>query len=93
VALGPEQVEEEGGPEDSGDIDANEDVEGGDADEVVVVNIGGGILLGEEVLLVDVVYTMSEVYQRLVSRDGTCLIVRRFLNFRSRHTRSWRAGR
>jgi hypothetical protein len=68
VALGPEQVEEEGGSEDGGDVDADEDVEGGDADEVVVVNIGGGVLLGEKVLLVDIVYAMLEVYQRSVSR-------------------------
>jgi hypothetical protein len=93
VALGPEQVEEEGGSEDGGDVDADEDVEGGDSDEVVVVNIGGGVLLGEEVLLVDVVYAMSEVYQRLVNMDGTYLRVRQYLNFRSRHTGSWRAGR
>lgn len=39
MALRPEEVEEEGGAEDGGDVDAVEDVEGGDADEVVVVHV------------------------------------------------------
>jgi hypothetical protein len=38
-ALGPEEVEEEGGPKDGGDVDADEDVEGGDANVGVVVGV------------------------------------------------------
>jgi hypothetical protein len=53
-ALGPEQVEEEGGAEDGGDEDADEDVERADADVVVVVHAGAaGLEVG---LLVEVVW-------------------------------------
>lgn len=51
----PEQVEEEGAAEDGGNVDADEDVEGGDADVVVVVDKGFGKLALHEILLVDVV--------------------------------------
>lgn len=52
----PEQVEEEGTTEDGGDVNADEDVEGGDANVVVVVDEGFGKLVLHEILLVDVVW-------------------------------------
>jgi hypothetical protein len=53
-ALGPEQVEEEGGAEDGGDEDADEDVERADANVVVVVHADAvGLEVG---LLVEVVW-------------------------------------
>lgn len=55
AALGPEEVEEEGAAEDGGDVDADEDVVGCDADEVVVVDGCEGVLMGDEILLGDVV--------------------------------------
>jgi len=55
VPFEPEEVEEEGGAKDDGDVDTNEDVVRGDADEVVVVDSGAGGVFGDEVLLVDVV--------------------------------------
>lgn len=56
AALGPEEVKEEGGAEDSGDEDADEDVVAGDADEVVVVHCGAGGVDGDELLLVDIIW-------------------------------------
>jgi hypothetical protein len=55
-AFGPEEVEEEGCAEDGGDVDAVEDVVGGDADEIVVVDGCAGGVLRYPVLLVDVVW-------------------------------------
>jgi hypothetical protein len=55
-AFGPEEVEEEGCAEDGRDVNAVEDVVGGDADEVVVVDRGAGGVLRYPVLLVDVVW-------------------------------------
>lgn len=60
AAFGPEEIEEEGGAEDGGDVDADEDVVRGDADEVVVVDGGAGGLDGDEILLVDVVLGVLE---------------------------------
>lgn len=53
--LRPEEVEEESGSEDCGDVDADEDVEGGYADEIVVVDCGVWVEVANEGLLVDVV--------------------------------------
>lgn len=55
MSLGPEEVEEEGGAEDGGDVDAHEDIVRGNADEVVVVDGGAGTVLCDEVLLVDII--------------------------------------
>lgn len=57
MALRPEQVEEESGAEDGGDEDADEYIVGRDADEVVVVDCNVGGELGDEFLLVDVVWS------------------------------------
>ena len=59
MALGPEQVEEEGRAEDGGDVHADEDVVGCDANERVVVDGGAGRVLSDEVLLIDVVWDWS----------------------------------
>lgn len=55
MALRPEEVEEEGRAEDGGNGDADEDVVGCDAKEVVVVFDGEGVKRGDEILLVDIV--------------------------------------
>jgi hypothetical protein len=55
MALWPEKIEEEGSTENGGDEDADEDVERSDADEVVVMNVGGGELGLHESLLIDIV--------------------------------------
>ncbi len=54
-AVGEEEVEEKRGAEDGGDADADEDVEGGDAHEVVVVDCRGAVQGFDFGLLVDVV--------------------------------------
>jgi hypothetical protein len=51
----PEEVEEEGAAEDRGDIDTNEDVEGGDADEIIIVDRCLRVFALHKLLLVDVV--------------------------------------
>lgn len=94
VALGPEEVEEEGSAENGGDVDADEDVVRGGADVVVVVYMGAGVQFGNKLLLVDVVcrYQVS---------GGTCqaecetwyLIVRRCRGILIQRRRSWRIGR
>ena len=40
LSLGPEQVEEESQSKDGGDVNADEDIVRGNADEVVVVDFG-----------------------------------------------------
>lgn len=65
MPFGPEEVEEEGGAEDGGDVDADEDVVRGDADEVVVVDGGAGRVLRDEVLLVDVICGKCEEVVRM----------------------------
>jgi hypothetical protein len=55
MALRPEEVEEEGRTEDGSDVDADKDVVGCDADEVVVVHVRRRELGGHVVLLVDIV--------------------------------------
>ena len=60
AAFRPEEIEEEGRAEDGGDVDANEDVVGCDANEVIVMNSGTGRPFRNEVLLVDVVYGVLE---------------------------------
>lgn len=57
LPLGPEQIEEEAGREDGGDSDADEDVVGEDADDVVVVHqSAAAAATGDAVLLVDVIW-------------------------------------
>jgi hypothetical protein len=51
----PEEVEKEGAAKDRGDVDTDEDVEGGDADVIVIVNGCLRVLAFYELLLVDVV--------------------------------------
>lgn len=62
MAFRPEEIEEEGRPEDGGHVDAYEDVVGGDADEVVIVDFGAGPVGSNPVLLVDVVYDDKSAY-------------------------------
>lgn len=70
VAFGPEEVEEEGCAEDGGDVYADEDVEGGDADVVVVVFDGMVIEVVDVFLLVDVVCVQIKSCQFSGLRDG-----------------------
>jgi hypothetical protein len=51
----PEEVEKEGAAKDRGDVDTDEDVEGSDADVIVVVDGCLRVLAFYELLLVDVV--------------------------------------
>lgn len=68
-AFGPEEVEEEGGAEDGGHVDADEDVVGGDADEVVVVDGGVGLFDGDVALLVDVVCAKGGLDRGVFGRE------------------------
>jgi hypothetical protein len=56
--IGPEKVEEEGAAEDGRDVYTDEDVVRGDTDEVVVVDCDAGVKFRDELLLVDVVYSI-----------------------------------
>ena len=55
MTLGPEQIEEEGRPEDKRDRDPNEDIIRGGADEVVIVEFHAGVLALDFALLVEVI--------------------------------------
>jgi hypothetical protein len=59
VTFRPEEVEKEGATEDRGDVNTDEDVEGGDADEIVIVDGSLRVLAFHELLLVYVVCGMS----------------------------------
>jgi len=55
VSFGPEQVEKESRSKYRCNIDADEDVVGGDADKIIVVNSGGIMKLLYQRLLLDIV--------------------------------------
>jgi hypothetical protein len=55
VSLRPEEIEEEGAAKDRGDVDANEDIVGCNADKVVIVDGCSRVLMGDEILLADIV--------------------------------------
>lgn len=88
----PEQVEEEGTTEDGGDVYADEDVERGDANVVIVVDEGFGELVLHEILLVDVVYSDEYLIMKGVVQL-MYLTRRQFLSSRSPRRESWRIGR
>jgi hypothetical protein len=58
----PEEIEEKGATKDGGNVDTDKDVEGSDADEVIVTDVSAGELFFHEVLLVDVVCKSSIVF-------------------------------
>ena len=98
VSLWPEQVEEEGGAEDGGDGDADEDVVGGDADNVIIVNGGVAVEGFDEALLVHVVCERRKLWIRdgvEGKRDGgdPYLITQLFQLIQSTRRGSWRTGR
>lgn len=55
MSFRPEQVEEKRGAEDGRNGNSDEDVIRGGADEVVVVNLGFGVLLLDVILLVEII--------------------------------------
>ena len=56
MSLGPEQVEEESGSKDCGDVNSNEYIVRSDADKVIVMDSGRAMQCLDDILLFDIVW-------------------------------------